>query len=185
MKSVTLTKSMRHDILVSIIDKWKEKNPVPKLEQAEHDFAMYLWNDYFKKQKPKLKDVPRDFMRLARNVKFCVNGEVGEVSFLEEKEMPRNWESSYNSPVLKTVIDSNKEYCKYKKVKDAHSDWLEKGREIQIETKAILESVNTTRQLLELWEQCEPFLPAYIADPDKAIKLPAIKMSRLNERIGL
>lgn len=185
MKSVTLTKSMRQDILVSIIDKWKEKNPKPKLEKAEHDFAIYLWDDYFKKEKVKFKDVPREFMKLATSVKFCVNGEVGQVNFLDGEEMPCNWESRYNSPVLKTLTDSNKEYCKYKKVVDAHSEWLEKGREVQVEATAILESVNTTRQLIELWEQCEPFLPAYIADPDKAIRLPAIQMSRLNERIGL
>ena len=51
MKSVTLTKQMRQDILNSIIEKWKDKNKEPEIKEEEHKFAMKLWNNHFKKDK--------------------------------------------------------------------------------------------------------------------------------------
>lgn len=184
MKSVTLTKQMREDILASVIEKWKEKNKEPDLRGAENDFAEYLWSDYFKKEKGLFDNISPKFLNLGKEMKFCVNGEVKEVSFKEGNEKAVDWRG-YRNPVLKDIRDTHKEYTKYNTVVLAHEQWREKGNEVLRETKAVLESVNTTKQLLDLWPQCEPFLPAHIADPDQAIRLPAIEMSRLNERLGL
>jgi len=52
------------------------------------------------------------------------------------------------------------------------------------EVKPVLDSFNTTKQLLETWPSMEKFLPANIADPDKGINLPAISLSRLEEKIN-
>lgn len=184
MKSMTLTKQMREDILKSVIEKWKEKNQEPDIKAAENDFAEYLWSDYFKKEKSLFDGVPSEFMNLATDMKYCVNGEVKQASLKDGNSKPVNWKG-YRNPVLKDIRDTHKEYSKYNAVVIDHEKWRERGNEVFRETKAILESVNTTKQLLEIWPQCEPFIPAHIADPDKAIRLPAIEMSRLNERLGL
>lgn len=191
MKSVTLTNKIREEILNSVMKQWKEMNPIPDVDKAEHDFAMHIWNGYFKKEKALLETIPTNFLRKTDSVSVTINGEVQRLFFMHSKEynhpdaieMPCDW-SSYNPPVLKQLNDSNKEYKKYKKVKDEHEEWLERGKEVKSESNTILYSVNTTRQLLEVWKECEPFLPAHVADP-KAIRLPAIPTSRLNERLGL
>jgi len=184
MKSVTLTKQMREDILTSVLDKWAEINTEPDLVLANHNFATWLWRDYYKKERDLFDDIPNGFLNISKEMRFCVNGEVKEVSLKEGFGKPVDW-VSYRSPVLKTIRDTHKEYTKYEKVSDAHNRWRALWKEVSRETRAILESVNTTRQLLELWPQSEPFLPAHIADPDRAIRLPAIQMSRLNERLGI
>lgn len=52
------------------------------------------------------------------------------------------------------------------------------------EVMAVLDSVNTTKQLLELWPSCEKFIPAHLYNPELGIKLPALHISRLEERLG-
>jgi len=56
--------------------------------------------------------------------------------------------------------------------------------ELQQEVKPVLDSFNTTKQLLETWPSMEKFLPANIADPDKGITLPALSLSRLEAKIN-
>lgn len=52
------------------------------------------------------------------------------------------------------------------------------------EVSPVIESFNTTKQLVETWPSVEKFLPANIADPDKGISLPALSLSRLEEKIN-
>ncbi len=52
------------------------------------------------------------------------------------------------------------------------------------EIKPILESFNTTKQLLDTWPSMEKFLPPNIANPEKGINLPALNLSRLEQKIG-
>lgn len=181
MKSIKLTNQIREDILKSVAGRWKENNPKPDLVQAEHDFAMYLWEGKYKKYKDVLDAVPKAFLNTDYDMKYCVNGEVGQVR-LKEK-MPVDWRG-YRGAVLKSLNDSNKHYQKYDKVRDAYKKWCDLRNEVINETKAILESVNTTKQLLEVWPNCEKFLPAYVANADKSIRLPAVQISRLEERLG-
>lgn len=56
--------------------------------------------------------------------------------------------------------------------------------QLRREIYPILESFNTTKQLLETWPSMEKFLPANIADPDKGINLPALSLSRLEAKIN-
>ena len=56
-------------------------------------------------------------------------------------------------------------------------------KKLSQEIKPILDSVGSTKQLLEIWPSMEKFLPANIADPDSGINLPALNISRLQEKI--
>lgn len=51
------------------------------------------------------------------------------------------------------------------------------------EVKTVLDSVTTTKQLVELWPTVEQYIPAHLADPEKGVKLPALHISRLDERL--
>lgn len=61
----------------------------------------------------------------------------------------------------------------------------QKRSEFKSEVNDILHAVNTTKQLVEAWPEIEQFIPAYLVDPSKAINLPAIPTSRLNEKLGI
>lgn len=183
-KSIRLNKSMREDIVLSVMSKWGEKNPQPDVAACENNFALWLWGEKFGKHEDDLKSIPEEFLNTSKQLKFCVDGQVDKVELSEA--MPVTWgEYSYKEPVLKTIRSTNKEYQKYIKVVEDNNDWKKKYNELHLETETIIDSVNSTGQLVKLWPQCMPFLPAYIANPGKAINLPAIQISRLNERIGL
>lgn len=184
MKSVTLTKSMREDILSSVIRQWEKMNKAPDFKQAQHDFAMLLWEEKYGKYQKHFNAVPENCIKRSEYVRYCVGGQVKGASFKDGKKMPVAMDG-YSDPIIKSFDDSDTDYQDFMKVSNAYDEWEKRRSEVIRETQAVLESVNTTRQLLELWPQCEPFLPAHIADPDKAIRLPAMQMSRLNERLGI
>lgn len=60
----------------------------------------------------------------------------------------------------------------------------EDSTQLRREVYPILESFNSTKQLLDAWPSMEKFLPPNIADPDKGINLPALSLSRLEEKIN-
>lgn len=55
--------------------------------------------------------------------------------------------------------------------------------DLRAEVRPILDSVGSTKQLLEIWPSMENFLPPHIADPDTGINLPALSISRLQQKI--
>ncbi len=183
MRSVSLNKTMRSEILSSVMDQWKQENPEPDKAHASDKFAQKVWKKYYKNDLLKLEKAPQRFLKKTSAVNICVNGEVLRLDLKDG--LPRDWASEYNIPVLESMDDGDKRYSEYKAVIDAHDSWSKECDLIRRETKAIIDSVNTTKQLLDLWPQVHDFLPAYLSDPDKAIKLPAIKVSRLNERLGI
>lgn len=67
------------------------------------------------------------------------------------------------------------------KLKEAHN---KEYNGLRSEVKPVLDSFNTTKQLLETWPSMEKFLPPNIADPDKGINLPALALSRLDAKIN-
>lgn len=63
--------------------------------------------------------------------------------------------------------------------------WEEKRKQLRSETRDLLNSFNTTKQLREGWPAALPFLPPHLADPEKVVNLPVPTVSRLNERLGI
>lgn len=73
------------------------------------------------------------------------------------------------------------EYYRVKKEGDAYE---KEKRDLRREVKPIIDSFGSTKQLIETWPSMEKFLPANIADPDKGVALPALSLSRLEEKIN-
>lgn len=184
MKSVRLTNDMRDDILLSVRDQWQKENPKPKIEEAEDEFARKMWTKHHgaKKSKELLEFKYPEFLQKTQHIHVAIQGQVQRFHLIED--LPTDTDS-YRPPVMAMLDDTDRDYLKYEKVKEAFDEWREAGHALERETRAILESVNTSKQLIELWPQAEPFLPAHIADPDKGVKLPALQISRLNERLGV
>ena len=186
--SIRLTNSIREEIMESIMSEYDKTNKAPDLKTAEHNFAMVLWTRSYGKYKKLLDAVPKDFLNTRNAVKYSVNGQVSEAQFLKDSAMPimlPEGMSSYKAPILQAFTDADKDYSKYDKIRDLYKKWADSRREMQSETNAIIYNTNTTKQLIELWPSAEKFLPAYISNPEKAIQLPALKISRLDERLGI
>lgn len=89
-----------------------------------------------------------------------------------------------NCPVL-AIKRSDPIFVKYEAAVEALSDWRKKLVQMRSEVSDYLEQFTTTNQIRELWPEIADYLPAHIADPVRAIQLPALPVSRLNERLGL
>lgn len=182
MKSIRLNESIRNSILNSILGKWKENNPTPELSKAEHTLIYKFWKKKYGKYQEHFDAIPIDVFKTKQAFLLQINGQIEKFGL--NKPLP-SVDSGYRGEVLGIIEDTNTEYKKFKKVKDAHEKWFHEHNELKVEAETILASVNTTKQLLEVWPEVEPFLPPHVADPSKAVNLPAIPVSRLNERIGL
>jgi len=181
MKSIKLNQTIRDDILLSIMSMWDEKNTEPDIKTAEHTLALWLWGRCVGKGLS-FDGVPDKFLNKSTGIKFSFGGDVNQVHL--EYAMPVWW-GRYDVPVLEVFEKEHKELKKFHKTNADHETWRAQRDEIKRESAVVLESVNTTKQLVEMWPQCEPFLPAYVANPDQAVRLPAIPLSRLNERLGI
>ncbi len=53
------------------------------------------------------------------------------------------------------------------------------------EVDQILDSVNTTGKLVEIWAAAEQYIPAYLNEPGQGIHLPVLHTSRLDEALGV
>ena len=70
------------------------------------------------------------------------------------------------------------------KVKNAAYEEHQKSlKKFTNELKQVLESVNTTGQLLEVWPEAAPFVPQEISNPS-SISLPAVSFVELNKVLG-
>ena len=181
-KSLRLTNEMRKSIVDSVMNKWANTHKKPQLVEAEDAFANAIWDKAYGAHKVALNKVPKEFLQNAHIVKLTVDGEMIQVS--SKTPLPTK-QIGYNPPPIIMIKSSLPIYIKYHKVEQDYEEWGRSYSEMVREVEAVLESVNTTGQLLEAWPSVEPFLPAHIADPEKGVKLPAIQVSRLNERIGI
>lgn len=73
----------------------------------------------------------------------------------------------------------------YVKQKTANAKWQNQRETMEQEVRDILEQFNTTGQLRDSWPDVVQYLPPHLADPEAVVRLPALAVSRLNERLGL
>lgn len=63
--------------------------------------------------------------------------------------------------------------------------WSQERDQLRRETSDLLEQYNTTKQVRDSWPELVNYLPAHIADPERAVTLPVLATSRLSERLGI
>lgn len=82
------------------------------------------------------------------------------------------------------IVETSAAYGRYKKAREARKAWEQERDRLRSEATDALEQFNTTKQLREHWPEIVDFLPAHVADPTRAIQLPTVSVSKLNERLG-
>lgn len=177
-KSVRLNVSIREDIKKHIEMKYQESNPAPVADATE------VVNYHYKKT----YGDPEILLQSVNNALFCLSKEIilnvgGERRSIQlNNEVPVIPSQSWSKIDLTIPVDC-KLWAKYQKNYDALSDWKEEKKQFLREIGELLYSVNTSKQLLELWPEVEPYLPPHVADPSSAVRLPTVVVSRLNERL--
>lgn len=192
MKSVRLTKYARESILQSVMDGFEHNyfkdrvyDSPSKLADASiaaREAAMILlWDKTYGKHAEKLASIPKQLLSGSSFSVATDNGNHHES--LNLKGRPGKCTSGVD--VLLTQEEWEVVFAERIRLQGEYAEWDKEQKSFRKEVWQILESVNTTAQLVELWPSAEQYLPANLADPEKGIKLPALHISRLNEKLGV
>lgn len=190
MKSIRLTKDTRMAILNSMCEGFTEnyfkKTVYKDLEAmktakryAEESALKKLWFETYGRHQEVLSKLPT-FLHSSKA--FKVMSHTGYT-----KELPAQGFPGKNTPGVDVVLDDDVFEAAFKESRDIQKEMETFNKELNAfkrEVNEVLQSVNTTKQLLEIWPSAEAYIPAHIQDPDKGMRLPALHISRLEERLN-
>lgn len=183
-KSIRLSAAIRANICASMLVAWEKNNVSPRdPKEIEHRVAEELWINSYASIKPSLKKIPEQMLRWAEHVKVQVAGVVTCYDLSEKRPYP--WRDQYNSSILEILDQPTVLMGLLEDARTAKEDWNKLRYDFREEIKTILDSVQTTGQLIQVWPEAEQYLPPFAADPSKGINLPALKTSRLNSLLGI
>lgn len=92
------------------------------------------------------------------------------------------YEGSY---ITVQLDDTSPAMVKMQANREKRQAWVNERNKLRSETNDLLQQFNTTKQLRDGWPEMVPYMPAHIADPTAAVKLPVLATSRLNQRLGI
>jgi hypothetical protein len=181
MKSIRLSNDIRDNIILAMVAACKKNNPEPyDLKKERECVGETLWNDLYGHLS--FNKIPDTMLRIHKVVKISIRDKVSQ------------WPLTISRPVkaedfsksVDAVYDEAPGFIlDYWDMAKAWDKWDKALTEFQCEITQIIYSVNTTKQLVDLWPEAEDYLPAFANDPSKGINLPALKTSRLNEALGI
>lgn len=197
MKSLRLTVSLRDSIQESIMNSWKVANPEPEaefksLEKLRANLAFDCYNEVY--GDIDFSVLPKEFINTESYIKVQLpNGDIEHFCFIiwDDKGVSSR-EYLPSSKTSKVELVLNKEegpYARFKKAKEERKAALipreerrAKLADFSHKVRQVLDSVNTTKQLVEAWPEIEEHLPSSIANPSK-IQLPAVSIDSLNSQL--
>ena len=187
MKSIKLSQAKREDIVLSVLKAWEVNNPEPNLLLARNNAFMSYYKLAYKDIEKYLENPTlRPFYRTGSKILVQVAGDMVEFRLVNVPPVPLPTHGNgCHTPCIYVCKSRTNEHATFVEVEDQHRDWNAERYELRKETTSIINTCNNTGQLVELWPEIEPLLPAYLSDPSRGVSLPSIPVSRLNERLGL
>lgn len=194
VKSVRLNQSLRDTILNSVLLEYVKNNLKPhgfenrgQLEEAvkklRHDACMKLWKKQYGSIDFSL--VPRWALDTSGDFSVAQQDDTSKVFVVRLKDdngLALPCKSAIDVLVTKSKWDTM--FAKSNALAKAKEACTGGRKNLKDEVKPILDSFGSTKQLLETWPSMEKFLPPNVADPDKGVNLPALSLSRLEEKIN-
>lgn len=190
MKSLRLNKEMRQTILDNFVAKYVAANQAPTKPDVSGDQIKYkVARELQQKLYSQYENlIPKEFQNTSYRIKVKLpNDSIADwdekddrIYLLSTKENKVEYVFTESDPVW---LEYQKELLfvkEYNKLKEVYDKELRKFKD---EVLQVLNSVNTTGQLVEVWPEAEPFLPKEIANPS-TINLPAVNFAELNKVIG-
>lgn len=194
VKSVRLNQYLREIILNSVLEEYVKNNLKPygfetrdQLDKAvkkhRHGACMKLWKKQYGSIDFSL--VPRWALDTSGDFSVAQQDDTSKVFVIRLKDdnnLALPCKSAIDVLVTKSKWDAM--FSKSNALAKA-KEACTKGRgKLKDEVKPILDSFSSTKQLLDTWPSMEKFLPPNVADPDKGVNLPALSLSRLEEKIN-
>lgn len=190
-KSVRLGKQGREDIINSIMEEFEinffknsgtgfaNKDELVKgYTHLELQIMEGLWMRKYAEHAPLLDVLPTGFVDTWSFQVFATNQKTKSVS------IPKRPGNGNKVDLVITEEEWDEIWAPAVALRELKSKFEEEQKSFKSEVRSVIESCNTTKQLLEVWPKAEPYLPAYLSDPDQGIKLPALQISRLEERLA-
>jgi len=182
---------MREDIVKSIIKRYEETNPAP-YDKAEEESAMaYNMYNMFHRE-ANLGSIDKKYITYSPNIRVTVQGERHVFAYSpncknvwggygdEAIRMPSTKDEYHiNELNLRSVF-----WLDWQKKLASIEEYNEVRNKFKQEIVAVIDSVNTTKQLVEIWPEVQVYIPTHLNDPSR-IQLPAIRMDSINAKIGL
>lgn len=192
MKSLRLNKQMRQDILESFVEKYVSANPQPPVvdvDSLKTKFAIKLNEMLYNKYVGLVPDGmlhTKRYIQLQLPTESIVSWYFGYDEDGDYVYKPATKESKVEYVLTSTDplwIQYSKEVEEAKQNNKAYEEWNKTLRKFKAEVTTVLESVNTTLQLVEVWPEAEPFVPQAISNPS-SINLPSVNFAELNKVIS-
>ena len=176
-KSIRLNVGIRSQIAISLLSAWDKANPKPV--NNPKDLALEYMNTVIcmPKNSEQFKGIEA-YLTSTEDSECCLVVANGHRHYVNTADL----DSGY-MPNLRTVTVTDSAWLSRFVVGTKAQDDREASRfKFNQNIKAVLSSVNTTRQLVEVWPEVEAHLPAHVADPSK-INLPAVVVESLNNQL--
>ena len=193
MKSRKLTVAIKDSIVDSLAASWKAANKEPEVQDTraklKQQLAVACHKETYKKYD--FSNIPEEFL----NTRSCIrvqmpDGGVEIANFGKDEEGKTIYLPSTRESKVEYVISKSDSFYKdYKQKLEVLKKEVEKRNEyesslhkFQAQVRQTLDSVNTTKQLVEVWPEVEEHLPESVKDPSK-IQLPSVNIQSLNEQL--
>ena len=192
MKSLRLNKEMRKNIVDNFLDKRDLKTPKPVKKggalSAKNNLANAIHNIVYGKY---TTDLPDELVSTSHSILVQLPNEtVDRVYFGKDEDDKRiyklstklgkvEYQLTADMPVWLTYLTEREEEKIFSK---SVEDWASERSKFKDQVSQVVDSVNTTKQLIEVWPEAEVFLPDDIKDPS-SINLPSINLASINEQV--
>ena len=201
--SVRLTNDLREKIQKKLLSH-KFIKPLDRLADKKARFALKVYNDiYSKKERDLMQTVPADWLETSTSI--CVsfvsdymhlsfNGDYSRYNCHREiqvrgtrREYIRMIDPVRSHGARKVYDNDHKLTHEHTDLQREEEDLHKEVHEAMAASNAALWSVNTLKQLLEVWPEVEEFVPEYALrqDPKGKVNLPALPIDDLNASFGL
>jgi len=181
MKSIRLSEVTRDQIISQMMDGYKEITPAPiSKSDAANKAGIALWGVVY--GRIKFSAIPQDFLVQSYRISAQFGGDF--VQFIMKSKMPAT-STSYSPNPCKVFNKTPGFYKKYLAEVAAYEKWDAACDSFRSELRSILYSVNTTKQLIDIWPECVKYLPQGSVDSIQTCNLPALKTAELNKKLGI
>ena len=170
-----LTNQIRDDIRSQLMKKAFSKKQ-ELIAEAEFNVSQSLYDEYIKEYQKYINKLPENWLTKRDYIYIRdING------YLLSVQLRGNIKTTRDLPSfqLKKEDRTQELLTKFLKQKE---EFIKEKQTMDLEIKSVLNSVNTTQQLLKTWPEVEEFIPRDAERPITALALP---IKNLNKSIGL
>ena len=192
MKSIRLSKNVRESIMDSISSRYTEvflnekgfvcaNDLLLEVSDLKRKILVEYWIQVYGSWIVPLRSVPSGLLSKALFT-LHVDGRPELTMALENPLYPG---AANKADIVISEAEYLEKFARPFDLGESYDKHYKDKRGVMAEIQTLLDSVTTTKQLLELWPAVEPHIPLYLKDPGKGVNLPAICVEKFNVALGI